>query len=192
MTASPTPFFAKNANKSDGEHYAKSASCSEAPGTGSKMELVQPASAAMPSEEEIARVLCIAQGNDPDFDYDPNGVSDLPGTNLCWKLYLGQARAVLALFAPILAEKERVERSRDTLKEHCERLDDALRQNAAALQGKNEVLHAVAEAHSIVMEAAEAALSHRVGLPSSGGYLRDNDASRKALADLAAVVRAYR
>lgn len=65
------------------------------------------APAAMPSEEDVARALCIAQGNNPDFDYDPNGVSDAPGTNLCWKLYLGQARAILDLFAPILAEKER-------------------------------------------------------------------------------------
>ncbi|MGO4405981.1 hypothetical protein AB4Z10_17165 [Bosea sp. RAF48] len=62
------------------------------------------APAAMPSEEDVARALCIAQGNNPDFDYDPNGVSDAPGTNLCWKLYLGQARAIIALFAPILAD----------------------------------------------------------------------------------------
>ncbi|CAM5769736.1 hypothetical protein [Bosea minatitlanensis] len=69
------------------------------------------APAEMPGAEEIARALCIAQGNNPDFDYDPNGISDAPGTNLCWKLYLGQARAILDLFAPILAEKERAERT---------------------------------------------------------------------------------
>lgn len=70
------------------------------------------APAEMPSEEDVARALCIAQGNEPDFDYDPRGVTDPAGTNICWKLYLGQARAILDLFAPILAEKERAERDR--------------------------------------------------------------------------------
>lgn len=69
------------------------------------------APAAMPSVEDVARALCKAQHYDPDFDYDPHGIYDQPGSNVRWKLYHGQALAILALFekhfAPILAEKER-------------------------------------------------------------------------------------
>lgn len=74
MTASP-------ANKPDGEHYAKSAYCS-----------------AMPSEEEIARVLMEVDNAHIDRTRIEPVVEDL---------HRDFARAVLALFAPILAEKER-------------------------------------------------------------------------------------
>lgn len=48
--------------------------------------------------EHVARAICAASGNDPDYDYDPNGVYDLPGVNLRWKLYTGQARAAITAY----------------------------------------------------------------------------------------------
>lgn len=48
--------------------------------------------------EAVARAICVAQGNDPDFDYDPNGVSDMPGINVCWKLYCKPARAAITAY----------------------------------------------------------------------------------------------
>ena len=56
--------------------------------------------------------------------------------------------AVEWLFAPILAEKERLERNRDMWKGQCERQAEALRQNAIAFQGK-----------CLDLDAAEAALA---------------------------------
>lgn len=48
--------------------------------------------------EVVARALCTAEDHDPNFDYDPNGVNDLPGVNLRWKLYKMQARAAIAAY----------------------------------------------------------------------------------------------
>ena len=84
MTASPTPFFAKPAHNSDGEHYAENASCSDHSGDANKM-----VSAAMPSEE-IERVREMLRSI-------PTGIQTAD------QLLDEAAR----IFAPILAEKER-------------------------------------------------------------------------------------
>jgi len=56
----------------------------------------------MPGEEEIARTICAS-----DFDFDETVYDTLSsGQRLNFAI---NARAVLALFAPILAEKERAE-----------------------------------------------------------------------------------
>ncbi|MGW9333610.1 hypothetical protein [Bosea sp. NPDC055594] len=67
--------------------------------TGSKMELVQPAPAAMPSEEDGARTIYESNPRNKRWDLLADKVKDR---------YREQARAVLALFAPVLAEKERL------------------------------------------------------------------------------------
>lgn len=87
MTASPTAFFAENANKSDGE----------APATHAKNAQVQPASAAVPSEEDVARAIASFRKH---VRPDSKIPEVLPSE-------MAQAAAVLALFAPLLAEKER-------------------------------------------------------------------------------------
>ncbi|KUL94362.1 hypothetical protein DK26_15255 [Bosea sp. WAO] len=108
MTASPTPFFAKSESQPDEEHYAESASCSEAPATCAKNAQVQPASAAIPSEEDVARIVCrrVHEALFPDAgDWRPGELERK--VDIYWPHYANEARAVLALFAPILAEKER-------------------------------------------------------------------------------------
>ena len=106
------------------------------------------APAEMPGEEEIARAMCKAQHYDPDFDYDPNGISDPPGTNVRWKLYIGQARAILALFAPFLAEKERLAQVANDAREAHAKCTAALIDQA--------------EARALAAEAALAAERERV------------------------------
>ena len=43
--------------------------------------------------ERIARAICVASGQDPDFDYDPRGISF--GDDIRWKLYVPKARAAI-------------------------------------------------------------------------------------------------
>lgn len=108
------------------------------------------APAAMPGVEEIARAMCKAQHCDPDFDYDPNGISDPPGAGVRWKLYIGQARAILDLFAPIL---ERLERERDEARADADSAADG-----AKFQRQRRL---EAEARALAAEAALAAERER-------------------------------
>ncbi|MGW9332753.1 hypothetical protein [Bosea sp. NPDC055594] len=110
MTASPTPLFAEGSGAVPGSEPGMA--------TGSKMELVQPAPAAMPSEEDGARTIYESNPRNKRWDLLADKVKDR---------YREQARAVLALFAPVLAEKERVERNRDMWKGQCERQAGTLR-----------------------------------------------------------------
>ena len=78
-----------------------------------------PAPVARPLEEALARCITVASGLDPDFDYDPNGVSGAPGTNVKWRLFVPHAQALIAgPLAPLLA----AEQERDTALEECARL----------------------------------------------------------------------
>lgn len=67
--------------------------------------LVSAASAPAPTEEEIARLLCVREG------YDPNLKASHFSEDALWTEWVEDARAILALFAPILAEKERIAQS---------------------------------------------------------------------------------
>ena len=67
--------------------------------TCAKNAQVQPASAAVPSEEEIARAIYHGKPRNRPWDILPHEFKNQ---------YRKQARAVLALFAPVLAEKERL------------------------------------------------------------------------------------
>lgn len=81
------------------------------------------APAEMPGVEEIARAICI--GNPDDCVFGAAGTHE---PMVChkrrWQEHAGQARAVLALFAPILAEKERLEAANAKRKEFGKWLDD--------------------------------------------------------------------
>lgn len=112
MMTDPTPFFAKSANKSDGEHYAGNASCSDhSPAARNMVSTcaenapVHPASAAVPSEEEMLAAAMRA--------FEPLSsvlrYREKDGWHACDVMAMRAAiSAVLALFAPVLAEKERL------------------------------------------------------------------------------------
>lgn len=71
-------------------------------------------SAAMPSEEEIARIICrrVHEALYPNAgDWRPGELEQK--VSIYWPHYANEARAVLALFAPILAEKERLRQTAD-------------------------------------------------------------------------------
>lgn len=91
MTASPTPFFAESAVVSH-----ETAAHETQPVLRSTDETQAPA--AMSSEEEIARAIYHGKPRNRPWDILPHEFKNQ---------YLKQARAVLALFTPILAEKER-------------------------------------------------------------------------------------
>lgn len=94
--------------------------------------------------------------------------------------YLGDAEAAQALFATILAERERLQNQVYSEQAEC-----------AAAQGRYHTVKnraEVAERRALAAEAAaRAVLEHRVGDLPTAGYLRDNNASRKALAALAQI-----
>lgn len=110
MTASPTPFFAESAGEPD-----HSPDAGNMVSTCAENAQVQPASAAGQSEEEIARLIdperfrshdsvrsySIREGyGEEEAQLRADWFHPLAGP-------LEKARAALALFAPILAEKER-------------------------------------------------------------------------------------
>lgn len=171
--------------------------------TLSERETVQPA--AMPSEEDVARALCIADGKDPDFDYDPLGLGRPAGTDLRWRCYLTQARAVRAFFARILAEKElhHVTGERITRKD----LNNAYREGsekgrlaAHLIDGVNSPLNACCYrdgcralgARALAAEAALAAERERCAkVAEDHGVLVSNEPIGKACSrNIAAAIRA--
>jgi hypothetical protein len=102
-----------------------------------------PVPAAIPSEEEIARVLF-----DPE---NPQGEAFAQQSTQTRARYLKHARNVLGLFAPILAEKERkIERQRDRgdgYKRAFEASEAALagERERCALIAANETIHPLGE-----------------------------------------------
>jgi hypothetical protein len=47
----------------------------------------------MTKEEAVARALCVADGRDPDFNYDPRGIRSKD--DFRWCLYIPRARAAI-------------------------------------------------------------------------------------------------
>lgn len=43
--------------------------------------------------ERVARSICVSMGLEPDFNYDPKGISD--GVNIRWRLFIPQAEAAI-------------------------------------------------------------------------------------------------
>lgn len=134
----------------------------DAPATASKMEVVQPApDLASTIATEIAN-LPWARGLSVEEQADHYG---------------GMQEIIDKHLAPILAEKERAG------------LAYAAECSYRAGEWQARALAAEA-ALAAVRGAAQAVLVHRVGDLPTSGYLRDNGASRQALASLAAAIRA--
>lgn len=144
----------------------------EGAATCAKNAQVQPAPAAMPNEEEIA--LLINTGIVASFRA---GVSEATA------VYTSIGKDLLDLFAPILAEKERLGKS---VRELAMLLDKQMGTPCEQIRHQQDV--EALEARALAAEAAaRAVLEHRVGDLPTAGYLRDNNASRKALAALAQI-----
>lgn len=45
--------------------------------------------------EKVARAICLAEGFDPDFNYDPNGLGAMAVSDVRWKLFTHAARAAI-------------------------------------------------------------------------------------------------
>lgn len=126
------------------------------------------APAAMPSPEDVARLVDAyafkSWQQAHDYEIKTTGDAEEAVRFADWSVgkrvdeAREKARAILALFAPILAEKERVERNRDMWKGQCERQALALHELRLKLLEDTQR----AEARALAAEAALAAERERV------------------------------
>lgn len=51
--------------------------------------------------ERVARAICLSEGLDPDFNYDPNGLGTIAGNDVRWKFFVADAKyAIEAMREP--------------------------------------------------------------------------------------------